>query len=145
MGVSVVTYAADALIAATGVPGLTTPRLDLITAITAGPSKITAWADLTIAAFTGYAGPITVTFSAVYISHPTGLLSVDVSDAIFNGPSAGSGVQAIGWVLHDTTGTPVVYAVGLFDGPLGLEAALDRINVDETLGLGTQASYQVSN
>jgi hypothetical protein len=145
VGVSVTTYAAEELIGASGFTGLVTPRLDLFTAIGTAPNKHSVWSDLTIAAFTGYGGPITVTLSAAYISNKNQQLSIDVSDAIFNGPSAGAGVDVIGWVLHDTSGTPVVYALGLFDGPLALQVATDRVTVDETVGMSTTPSFSVSN
>lgn len=145
MATSVTTYAADLLVEAGGIPGLLTPRLDLITAISTGPSKNSKWADLTIATYTGYPGPITPTVSAAYISGESGQVSVDLSDAVFNGPSSGAGVNVIGWVFHDTTGTPVVYAVGLFDGQLALQSALDRVTLDVTIGLGTASPFSVEN
>ncbi len=145
MGLSLTTDAGDAALMAAGAPGLTTPRLDLFTAISPDLSKSSVWADFTIPVFTGYAGPVTVTVSAAYISSETGLLSVDISDAVFNGPSAGAGVDVVGWVLHDTTGTPVVYAAGMFDGPLSLQEALDRVTVDEKLGMGITVNFFADN
>lgn len=145
MGATITTYAADALIAAGGFAGLLTPRIDLIAAISVQPNKLSVWADLTIAAYTGYAGPLTPTISAAYISRANGRVSVDLSDTVFNGPSAGAGVDVIGWVFHDTTATPIVYAVGLFDGPLALQVALDRVTVDETLGMLVTPTFSASN
>lgn len=142
---SATTYAADELVAAGGVAGLATPRLDLVTAFANPPSKVSVWSDFTIPTYTGYAGPITVTLSAVYISNATQLVSTDVSDAVFNGPTSGAGATVVGWVLHDTTATPVVYACGTFDGPLSLLLPTDRVTVDETIGLGTAVSFNVSN
>jgi hypothetical protein len=139
------TYAAEELVAASGFPGLATPRIDLITAAGVPPNKRSVWADFTIAAFTGYAGPLTPTVSAVYIPQSTLLVSVDLSDCVFNGPSAGAGVDVIGLIFHDTTATPVVYAVILFDGPLGLQIPTDRVTVDETLGLGITLNFSAEN
>jgi hypothetical protein len=145
VGAALTTYAADLLLGASGVAGLINPRLDLFTVIGAGPNKHSVWADLTIAAFTGYAGPLTPTLSALYIGGSPKQVSFDVSDGIFNGPSSGAGVDVVGWVLHDTTATPIIYALGVFDGPLGLQVSTDRVTVDETIGIGTTVTFEVRN
>lgn len=144
MGASLTTLAGDAAIMGAGAPGLVNPRLDLFTAIGPALSKNTVWTDLTIAAFTGYAGPVTVTISAAYVSNPSGQYAVDISDAIFNGPTSGAGTDVIGWVFHDTTATPVIYAAGMFDGPLSLNIPTDRVTVDETLLLAMTVNVEVA-
>jgi len=135
---SVVTRAAELLIAAGGFAGLVNPRID---AITNSPtvSKATEWTDLTVAAYTGY-GTVTPTMSAEYVSQPDDALAVDFSPAVFDGPSSGAGVDATGWVLHDTSATPVVYAVWLLSSPIGLQAALDRMTADSTIRLASTAT-----
>jgi hypothetical protein len=138
------TYAGDLLMAATGIAGLTNPRIDLFTAQANPSSKNSVWSDFTIATYTGYA-TVTPTIGTVYISRETGLVSVDVSDAVFPGPSSGSGVSTLGWVLHDTTATPVVYASGTWDGPLAEQLPTDRIVVDETIGLSSAVVFHVDN
>ena len=145
MGVSLTTYAGDLALMGSGSVGLATPRLDLFTAISPTLSKNSAWADFTIPTFTGYAGPITVTVSAIYISQPSGEVAIDISDALFNGPTSGAGTDVLGWVFHDTSGTPVVYAAGMFDGPLALQTAHDRVTVDETISMSNTITTTVSN
>jgi hypothetical protein len=140
----IVTKAGMEAIGTAGWAGLTNPRVDLFTAYSGLLDANTVWTQLTIAAFTGYAGPITVTISAQYVSQPSNLPAVDISDAIFNGPSSGSGVNVIGMVFHDTTATPVVYAVALFDGPASLNVPLDRVSVDETMLLNVGLQVQLT-
>jgi len=133
------------LLAAGGFAGLVTPKIDLFVANSVAPSKLSVFADFTIATYTGYAGPIALTESAVYIPHGQGP-SVDLSDAIFNGPTAGAGTDVIGAVVwNGVVLTPVVYAVILFDGPLGLQLATDRVSIDETLSIAPTVGFSVSN
>jgi hypothetical protein len=141
------TYAGDTALMTAGSAGFTTPVIDLFTAGPGALTKNMTWAQFTAAVFTGYAGPITVTVSAIYISNSSGLVSVDISEAVFNGPTSGTGVDVIGWAFRSNpeSGTPVLYAAGLFTGPLGLQLPTDRVTVGETIGLAPAVSFNVEN
>ena len=144
MGVSVVTLVAENLILPSAAL-LLTPRLDLFTAVSPAINPASAWADFTIATFTGYSGPVTVVPTATYVSNETQLLSFDIPSVAFNGPTSGAGVDVLGWVLHDTTATPLVYAAGMFDGPLSLQLITDRVTVLETINMVLAALFEVAN
>jgi hypothetical protein len=138
-----VTTAAMGLIAGGGFAGLLLPKLDLITAFSGLLTKASTLSQATLAAYTGYAGPVTATLSAAYISNPSGLYAADTPDAVFNGPTSGAGANVIGAVLHGVVGAvDTLYAAVLFDGPLSENLITDRVTVGMTLllnmGLATE-------
>ncbi len=123
----VMSRAAELLVAASGFAGLLTPKIDLFTNDFL-PLETSVLADFTLATYTGYVQG-TGTLSAVYVSQPDNLVSVDALPVHFVGPTAGAGVDAFGWVMYDGTG-PGIYAAGRFDTPpKGLVNLLDKVSV----------------
>jgi hypothetical protein len=141
----IVTNHGKQAIGAGGWAGLVTPRVDLFTAFAGILGPDTVIGSLTLAAYVGYPGPITPTISAQYVSQPSGLPAVDISDAVFTGPTAPNpGVNAIGYVFTDNAGTRNIYAIALFDGPVSLNVPLDQVTVDGTLLLNCGLQVQLS-
>ncbi len=143
MDTAIMTRAAELAIAALGFPGLTLPHMDLFSNDLT-PNKNSVWADFTIPTYTGYA-QVSTALSAVYVSQPSNIVTVDVAEASFIGPTAGAGTDVYGWVLSDGT-THAVWAAGRFgDAPLSENNILDKVSVDASLMIvGTAESVTES-
>ena len=122
-----VTQAADLAVQGAGLPGLTNLKADLIVSpAPPPPDRHAVIGDFTVPTYTGYAQQ-TVTLTGGFVTIAG--LAYALSNALrFTGPSSGSGVNVVGFVLSDGT-THTVWAWGLFDVPLPEQVSTDVVEI----------------
>lgn len=109
-------------------------ELHLFKAIDPPLSAATVVADLEEADYAGYANKDIAAMNAPYLD-PAGGASIQTGSQQFDwGPGPGSGNVVLGWYLLDTDGD--LFAVGVFDEPIAMNALGDAIPLNLTFNYG---------